>query len=245
MSLLRETGNRKRWLALAAALPIALPGAIAGQPQQLDSAAVVEHIDAAVKARVDSIAAYTVNEHYAVFRNKDEAHPVAEMTVKTDYRQETGKSYTILSQSGSNLIRSLVLSAILDNEKHVNLPGVREGAWITSANYDMKLKSNATEQVGGRDCLVLSLSPKRKEPYLLAGTLWVDAKSYSIVQVKGTSSKSSSVFTGATDMMRQYQDVSGFSEATHARAVASSMLFGETVITIDYTGYQIQLHSAK
>ena len=222
-----------------------MQGAVAASGQQLSSAEVVRQIDAAVKARVDGIAGYTVNEHYAVFRNKDQSHPVAEMTVKTDYRQDTGKSYTILSQTGSDLIRSVVLNAILDNEKQLNLPGTREGSWITSANYDMKLKTNATEQVGGRDCLVLSLSPRRKAPFLIEGTLWVDAKNYSIVQLQGSSSKSPSVFTGPTKMMRQYRDVNGFSEATHARAVSNSFLFGETVVTIDYADYQMRLVPGK
>jgi hypothetical protein len=75
-------------------------GIIAAPAQQLDNAAVVRNIDAAVHARLEHIARYTVTEHYAIFRNKDEIHPVAEMTVKTDYRKESGKSYTILSQSG-------------------------------------------------------------------------------------------------------------------------------------------------
>src|ERR1039458_9726450 len=91
--------------------------------QQVDSAAILQKIDAAVKARVDGIAAYTATEHYAVFRNKDEVHPVAEMTVKTTYKRETGKNYEIVSESGSSLIRSMVLHAILDNERHVNEPG--------------------------------------------------------------------------------------------------------------------------
>jgi hypothetical protein len=39
--------------------------------------------------------------------------------------------------------------------------------------------------------------------------------------------------------MRQYTMVDGFAEATHARAVSSSFLFGQTVVTIDYVGYEI------
>jgi hypothetical protein len=106
--------------------------------QHPDAAAVIRQVDAAVKARVEGIAGYTVTEHYAVYRNNDETHPVAEMTVKTTYRKDTGKSYTILSQTGSEILRSLVLGTILDNEKRLNQPGIREGAWVTSANYDMK-----------------------------------------------------------------------------------------------------------
>ena len=213
--------------------------------QQLDEAAVIKGVDAAVKARLDNIAGYTVTEHYAVFRNNDEVHPAAEMTVKTVYREETGKSYTIVSQSGSAIMRSQVLGAILDNEKRLNQPGNREGAWITSANYQMHLKPGGHQSIGGRDCLVLSLVPSRIAPFLFEGTLWVDAKDFSIVQLQGTSSKSPSILTGPTKVMRHYASFDGYAQATHARAESKSFLFGQTVVTIDYRDYQVQLRAAR
>ena len=143
----------------------------------------------AVKARNHNLAGYTVTEHYAVYRGNDEIHPVAEMTVITTYKMESGKSYTIVSQSGSGIVRDLVLDEILDNEKHLNQPGIREGAWITSANYHMKLKPGGTQTLDGRECLVLTLIPKRKAPYLIEGSLWVDLRDGSIVQVQGTTSQ--------------------------------------------------------
>ena len=212
--------------------------------QQTESAEILKKIDAAVKARLDGIEGYTVTEHYAVFRNHDEAHAVAEMTVKTTYKRETGKSYAILSESGSAVMRSLVLHAILDNEKQVNEPGVREGAWITTANYEMQVKPGGIASVDGRDCIALALKPRRKEPYLLEGTLWVDAKDGKIVRIEGEGSKSSSIFTGATRMMRQYANVDEFAEAVHARAESDSFLFGPTVVTIDYLDYQAELRTA-
>jgi hypothetical protein len=33
--------------------------------------------------------------------------------------------------------------------------------------------------------------------------------------------------------------------ATHARAVSDSFLFGQTIVKIDYQGYEIQLSPAK
>jgi len=211
--------------------------------QQVDSAAILQKVDAAVKARFDGIAGYTATEHYAVFRNKDEVHPVAEMTVKTTYRRDTGKSYAILSESGSAVMRSLVLGTILDNEQHVNEPGIREGAWLTTANYQMQMKLGGIQRMDGQDCVVLALTPRRKESYLLEGTLWVNAKDGKIVQIEGKAPKSSSVFTGPTQMMRQYADVDGFAQATHARAESDSFMFGPTVVTIDYRDYQVQLQT--
>jgi hypothetical protein len=224
---------------------LAVPCASAATSQPLDITSVVQRVDAAVRARLEGIASYTDTEHYAVFRNNDEAHPVAEMTVKTTYRKETGKTYEVESESGSPVIRKFLLSTILDNEKTINTPGIREGTWITSANYGMQFKTGRVEQINGRDCVALALTPRRKAPYLIEGTLWVDTQDGTIVKIEGIGSKSPSIFTGPTHMMRQYANIDGFAEATRARAESSSVLLGKTVVTIDYSGYQIRLQSGQ
>jgi outer membrane lipoprotein-sorting protein len=240
--------NARKWgavRAIAAASLLACLEIVAVPAQQVDANSVIQRVDAAVKARVDHVAAYTVTEHYAVYRGKDEAHPAAEMTVKTEYKQGTGKNYTILSQSGSTFIQNHVLATILDREKEINLPGNRERSWITSANYQMQLKSGALERIDERDCLALAISPKSKAPNLIQGTLWVDAKDGSIVRIEGTASQSPSIFTGPAHVERQYASMDGYGMATHARAVSDSFLLGRTVITIDYRDYQMQLRPAK
>jgi hypothetical protein len=42
-------------------------------------------------------------------------------------------------------------------------------------------------------------------------------------------------------MMRRYSDMQGYAMAIHARAESSSLLFGKTVIAIDYRDYHFQL----
>ena len=206
--------------------------------QQLDQASVIRQIDAAVFSRVNRIAGYTVTEHYAVYKGQDETHSVADMTVKTTYRKETGKSYEVLSSSGSALVRRLGLDSILENERTINLPANVPQSWITSANYEMTLKPG-TQVIDGRECLAVAINPKRKAPNLIVGTLWVDAKDYTIVRLEGLASKAPSVFAGVTHMMRQYALVQGFSMATHAHAESSTFLYGRTVVAIDYSGYEI------
>ena len=231
--------------AIAAACVMAFLAGITMRAQQPDAAMVIRRIDAAVHTRVESIAEYTVTEHYAVYRGKDETHPAAEMTVLTLYRKDSGKSYTILSESGSTFIRNHVLRTLLDNEKNINLPGIREHSWFTSANYEMQLKSGGMQLLDGRECLALTIHPKHKAPNMIAGTLWVDARNGSIVQIEGTASQSPSIFTGAAQVLRQYVIINGFAMATQARAVSDSFLLGRTTVTIDYRDYQIQLRPVK
>lgn len=217
----------------------------AAQPQQLDESSVIRGIDAAIKARFEAVVGFTVTEHYVVFRGTDETHPAAEMTVKTTYSKDTGKSYAILSETGSDIVRHFVLDALLENEKRINEPGNREASWFTSANYEMKLLPGGIQRIDGRYCVAVSINPHEKAPNLIQGTMWVDAKDFTTVKIEGTATKSSSMLTGPAQVMRQYANVSGFAQAIHARAVSESMLIGQTVVTIDYRDYQIELRPSK
>jgi outer membrane lipoprotein-sorting protein len=230
---------------IATAFLLACLGTFASEAQPLDFASVIEKVNAAVKARNDRIAAYTVTEHYAVYRGKDVLHPAAEMTVHTTYSKDSGKKFEIVSEDGSKFIRKHVLGSILDSERELSLPENRKRTWLTPVNYAMKLLPGGVRRIDGRDCLALDISPKRKALHMLAGTLWVDAKDGSIVRIEGTAAQSPTIFAKPARMMRQYARISGFGMATHAKAVSDSALLGRTTVIIDYQDYQIQLFPEK
>lgn len=218
------------------AVAVQNPGATV---QQIDNATVIQNIDAAVKWRVDHIAGYTDTETYKVFRGGDEKNPTAEMIVRTTYRPESGKDYQVLSHSGSSLIYKLLLQPMLDSEHAINLPSKVGASYLTSANYEMQLKPGGPVQQDGRQCWAVAVSPRRKAPNLIIGTIWVDVKDFTIVRLEGVTSKSASFVASPARVMRQYTGISGFAQATHARAESDSF-FGKVVVTVDYEGYQIQ-----
>lgn len=213
--------------------------------QQLDATTVIHGVDAEVASRVKNVLAFTDIEHYAVYRGKDETHPVAEMTARDSYKKGAGKTYTILSQSGSGIVQRFGLQPLLEHETSINVPGKVEDSWFTSANYEMKLKPGGIQRVDGRDCFALAITPKHKAPNMIDGTLWVDTRDYSIVKVQGIASQKPSIFAGTTHMMRKYVNIDGYPMATHARAESDSFLIGRTVVVIDYTDYHLQLQPDK
>jgi hypothetical protein len=227
-----------------AAVVLCLSQAVSAFAQVPDVFTVIRGVDSSVKDRLDRLAGYTVTEHYAVFRGHDTSKPTAEMLVRTTYRKETGKSYEILSQSGSSLWRNEVLKTLLENEQRMSRPGNVETALINSSNYEMKLDNNPAQMLNGRQCLVLDITPRRKSQYLFKGQLWVDAHDYAIVQLKGTAAKSAIFIANAAGVTRQYAEVENLPMATHAEAVSGSALLGQTVVKVDYSGYQIQLSGA-
>ncbi|MFZ0394463.1 MAG: sigma-E factor regulatory protein RseB domain-containing protein [Terracidiphilus sp.] len=204
---------------------------------QIDSAAVIQGIDRSVIHRDGNVLGYTVTERYTVFRNGDEAHPAAEMSVETTYTQNAGKSYRILSEDGPALLRKEVLERALENEKSLNQPANRIHELITSANYSMTVTGKA--QVDGRDCLVVTIAPRQNAAYLFKGRIWVDERTEDIVRLDGVATQSASLLTGPAQVVRSYATVDGFPMATHASATVSSWLLGPTRVEIEYTGYAV------
>lgn len=204
---------------------------------EIDNAAVIRGIDRSVQDRDVNLLGYTVTEHYTVFRNGDNTHPAADMTVTTTYTQNAGKSYKVLSQSGPELLRKEVLDRALENERTLNEPANRAQELITSANYTMVVEGQAT--VDGRACFLVAISPRKNSPYLFKGRIWVDATDEAIVRLEGVATKSASLITGPAAVVRTYAQTGGFPMATHASATISSWLLGPTRVEIEYMGYEI------
>lgn len=209
---------------------------------QASGPAIYQRIDAAVQSRVSHVAGFSDIERYDVFRGQDPAHPSAEITVKVTYRQGVGRSFQVLSQKGSSAILRFGLIPLLRNEDRLSAPGNMERAWFTSANYEMKLKSEDVENVNGRPCYEIAIVARHKAPNALDGTLWVDARDFSVVKVEGVASRRPSILAGTTRMMREYTNVNGFPMATHARAVSNGLLIGRTVVTVEYSNYHLALN---
>jgi outer membrane lipoprotein-sorting protein len=230
--------------AIASVCILLLP-CVPAPTQEHDPAAVIRRVDAAVAARFENILGFTDVEHYVVYRGDDQVHPAAEMTVRDTYKKGVGKTYTVISQSGSSILLHFGLKPLLENEQTINQPGNVEKSWFNSANYVMKLNSAAVQKLNGRDCFALDIKPKEVAPNLIIGTMWVDAQDGTLVQIDGVASKNPSAFSGTTHMMREYTNINGYSMAIHARAESDSALLGRTVVTIDYNNYNLEIKTGK
>lgn len=227
-----------RFVAADLLLLLAMP---ALRAQQTELASIIHDLDVENRARFENVLSFNDLEHYAVFRGKDQKNPVAEMTVRMNYRKGAGKTYQIISQSGSTLVLKHGLLPLLENERAVNDPATVSRSWFTSANYGMDLKSGATQMIDGRTCVAVSITPFRQASNMIDGTLWIDTDDHTLVELDGIASKSPSVFAGSTHMSRHYANMQGYAMATHATAESTSMLFGRTIISIDYSDYHFKI----
>jgi len=238
-----KAGCAALYIAACCAFAFAITFALAQQPAPAKSdAEIIRGIDAAVYARSNAISTYTVQEQYSIYRN-GESTPAAEETIHTVYTRAVGKEYTPTAQSGSAFLRSAVIDKVLAGEKDLNLAANREGALITSKNYEFDPHPGTVER-NGQQCILVTLKPLRKSPHLFTGKMWIDASDYTIVRLEGAPSQAPSVFAGQTTVARDYAKTGGFAMATHAEARSHTFLFGDTLLKIDYTNYEIQQDSS-
>src|SRR5690349_1191425 len=137
---------------------------------------VIKAVDRAEDWREQELREYTVRERYTLFRRGDSS-PTAIIVTKTMYAKGSGKTYQIVSESGS-WAGKLVLHKILQSETELSRAENRKTIRITSSNYAMSIDDLTEYAVNGRKCLLLSIVPRRSSPYLLVGRLWVDAETY-------------------------------------------------------------------
>jgi hypothetical protein len=196
---------------------------------------IIRALDQAWQDREAGLAVYSVTEHYAI-RNSRLDSP-AEATVAVSYTRGVGKTYRVISRSGSSLLQTRVLERLIKAEEELSRPGQRQSASLISANYQMKLIGE--EAVDGRPCDVLMLTPRARSPHLLKGKAWLDSRSHALVRLQGRPTASISFLAGRPEITRDYEETDGFSLARRSRAISETFLLGRTELTIDYTSYKI------
>jgi hypothetical protein len=225
--------------ALTFTLLVSASARLAAQQTTQDPNQIIRGIDEAVSHRTTHVASYTVQELYSIYRN-GETTPSAQVTVKTVYTRGSGKEYTTIAQSGSALLRSNVVDRVLANEKEMAKATNREAVAITSTNYEFHPQPGIV-QYNGHACVIVDLKARRKISHLFNGKGWFDAADFTLVHIEGSPAANPSFFAGQTSGVRDYIKINGFSMAQHAEMHSHSFLFGNTVMKIDYTNYQIQL----
>jgi len=205
------------------------------QAQSADDAALIAAIDHAAQHREQDLAGYTVDERYTI-TNSHFSEP-ATAVVKVTYTRDAGKQYQVVSRTGPSLLASHLLDSMLAEEQKLSRNPDRAASVITSDNYIMSRSSE--DDLNTRRCIVLVVSPHHRSAYVLNGRIWVDASTKQLVRIDGIPPVSPSFFASRPTITRDYDEIDGFSLATHSHAVSDAFFTGKTVVDIDYVNYQL------
>lgn len=238
----RLSANQKflACLALALLLPVHEAGRSAGQERAsatpLTSAQVVERLASMNSLRAEALRSYSsIREYHLVLSGI--IHKRADMVAKMTYHWPDQKDFTILSESGSEIMRNRVLKAILAAEAESMKEENRRQTALNSENYEFSLAG--VEGAPRPATYILNATPRVKNRFLFKGKIWVDAKDFAVTRVECEPAKNPSWWTKKNNITNIYQKLGDFWLPAHTQSLTEVRVFGHTELDIVYKDYDL------
>jgi outer membrane lipoprotein-sorting protein len=160
----------------------------------------------------------------------------AEMVVEMTYHAPNSKQFKIVSQKGSKIIIDRVFNKLLEAELEAANEENRRHSALTTDNYDFTLAGYEAAEKGAE--YVLNIVPKTKNKFLYRGQIWVDAKDFAVVRIKGEPGKNPSFWIKKTDIEHRYTKVNNFWLPAENHTESVIRLGGVAVLSIEYKDYR-------
>jgi hypothetical protein len=147
----------------------------------------------------------------------------------TEYSADRGFSYRVTAEGGSSLVRSKVLRAVLEGEREVIAHGDTSRSSLALANY--AFQPNGVDDEGLANIL---LSPKRKEPVLVSGTMFLQPDDGDLVRLQGELAKSPSFWVKNVQIVRSYKRIQGVVVPVALESTAQVRMLGPATLRMTY-----------
>jgi hypothetical protein len=161
----------------------------------------------------------------------------AVMTVSMTYSAPNSKEFKVVSQSGSKFVIEHVFKKLLEGEQEASNEENRRHTALTAENYDFTLAGYEAATGGGR--YILNLEPKTKNKFLYRGRIWIDAKDFAVVRIKGEPGKNPSFWIKKTDVEHTYLKLGDFWLPAENHTESVIRLGGVANLSIEYENYKI------
>lgn len=212
-----------------------LAHAASGVPPDLTSSQIVQQMQQHNQARIEELKAYKALRHYDVEYRGFGGKIAAKMEVEISYNAATGKSFRIVSQSGSKLLCEKVLKRAVESEKEASQD--KQSNALTETNYRFRLVG--TENITGRPAYILDVEPLTASKFLYRGRIWVDTADYAVVKMETEPAKSPSFWIARTLIHYTSAKTDGFWLPEQMRSETKVRVGGTAVLNINYGTYAV------
>ena len=179
---------------------------------------------------VDSMRQYSL--HYDGFPPL-----IAQMQVKASYSAPGIKNFTVISESGSVLLRKHVLHRLLESEREAaSNDANREAVALTPANYRFSLLG--CDSGGGRPLYVMRVEPLRDNKFLYRGTIWIDSQDFAVTHIEAEPARTPSYWTLGSQIRHWYEKIGEFYLPVRNQSTTNIRFGGKAVLTIEYQDYK-------
>jgi hypothetical protein len=201
----------------------------------LTTAQIVDAFERRDEAPDSGLKHYRAVRHYEV-GYKGLVQLGAKMEVEVTYDSASGKSFRIVSQTGSKMLIEKVLKRLIETEKEAG--SNRKSNQLSSANY--AFQPLGSESISGRPAYILRVDPRSANKLLYRGKVWIDAEDFAIVKIEAEPAKNPSFWIAKTQIRQTFSKTSGFWLPQQNRSESEIRIGGRAVLTIDYGTYQVQ-----
>jgi hypothetical protein len=216
-----------RVATLALGLSFALAALTSAQIPAADHPSVSPAATRFLNNRSESLIQFRAVRHIEATNTRFKKH--GWMDVVTELSPETGFTFKVLSEGGSDYIRKRVLHPILEGEQEIVTRGDAARSALTLDNYEM-----VREEPAVAGLIRLFVKPKRQERTLIDGTLLVTDSDADLVRVTGRLAKNPSFWTKRVDIIRTYGRIAGIRVPLSVESVAQVRMAGPSALTMTY-----------
>ena len=219
-------------LVAAALLPAASQSPA---PPGLSLPQILDKMERHNQLQAQRLKRYKAVRHYEAEYRGYGSNIMGKMEVEVTFDASSGKSFQILSQSGSKLLCDKVLKKAVDSEKEASKnPAVTA---LTPANYKFELIGS--EILSGRQSYVLKVDPLKKSKFLYQGQIWVDATDFAVAKIEAAPAKNPSFWISTTLIRYSNAKTGDFWLPHQTHSETKVRIGGSAVLTIDYGTYKI------
>ena len=204
-------------------------------PAPLSAAQIVERMQQHDKAQKEALKSYTAIRHYEVEYHGFFRRVAAKMDVEINYTVASGKSFRVISESGSHALCSMVLKRAVDSELEASR--TKDETALTEANY--RFEFAGVDRLADRLAYVLNVEPITPSRFLYRGKIWVDAADFAVAKMEVRPAKNPSFWISRTLIHHLNERTGGFWLPEENHSETKVRIGGTAVMTINYGTYQI------
>ena len=138
-------------------------------------------------------------------------------------------AYRVLSERGSDTVRSRVLHAVLEREQELINEGNTDKADLTPENYEF---GDAERDADGSQSV--PIKPRRKDVLLVDGRMVLTPDGRDLIRVEGRLAKNPSFWTSLVNIVRRYATLGGVRVPVSTETTAKIKFVGNSQLEVAY-----------
>ncbi|MBI3896347.1 MAG: hypothetical protein HY313_10510 [Acidobacteria bacterium] len=233
------TASLGRWKIVSSvallSLSVVVPGPSAqGSTSTLAPEQIITRMEQRYEHQLQALTSYQGRRRYSVTGGVlgDPAY----LLVEEQYGSQEGKQFRVLERGGSAQVEKRVFSRLLKAEQETSRDPAREAVELCRRNYNFTF----VQYDPAKGSYIFQVEPRTSNPYLLRGTIWVDAQDFAVRRIEGEPVVRQSSFVRQTHFIHEFAKFGEFWLPVRHRSETDLVLLGRAILEINYFDYQWQ-----